>query len=103
LEGLGISLLQASSAGVPIVASRIGGTPEAVRDGVTGLLVPAADARALGDAIGRLLDDRPFGERLGQAGRALMRSEFSIDAMVEGNLAVYRELLPQVPSEAGPR
>jgi glycosyltransferase involved in cell wall biosynthesis len=97
MEGLGVSLLQASSAGVPIVASRVGGIPEAVRDGVNGLLVPAADVEALGNAVGRLLEDRPLAARLGEAGRSLMRAEFSIDAMVEGNLAVYRELLPEVP------
>jgi glycosyltransferase involved in cell wall biosynthesis len=96
-EGLGVSLLQASSAGIPIVASRAGGVPEAVRDGVNGLLVPPADPRALGAAIAGLLDDSMLAERLGEGGRALMRSEFSIEAMVEGNLAVYRELVPSQP------
>jgi glycosyltransferase involved in cell wall biosynthesis len=93
LEGLGVSLLQAASAGVPILASRTGGIPEAVRDGVNGLLVPPGDVGALGEALGRLLGDAALRHRLGEGGRALMRSEFSIDVMVEGNLAVYRELL----------
>lgn len=93
LEGLGVSLLQASSAGVPIVASNAGGIPEAVRDGVNGLLVPPSDATALGAAIARLLRDPQHARALGEAGRSLMRREFSVDGMVEGNLAVYRELI----------
>lgn len=93
MEGLGVSLLQAASAGVPIVASDAGGIPEAVRDGFNGLLVTPGDVTALGAALGRLLQHRSLAVRMGRAGRVLMRSEFSIDAMVEGNLAVYRELL----------
>jgi glycosyltransferase involved in cell wall biosynthesis len=93
MEGLGVSLLQASSAGVAILASAAGGIPEAVRDGINGLLVPPGDAAALGAALGRLLDDATLRRRLGEGGRELMRREFSIDAMVEGNLAVYSELL----------
>jgi glycosyltransferase involved in cell wall biosynthesis len=93
MEGLGVALLQAASAGVPILASRAGGIPEAVREGVNGLLVPPGDAAALGAALARLLADPNLRRRLGAGGRELMRREFSIDAMVEGNLAVYRELL----------
>lgn len=93
MEGLGVALLQAASAGVPIVASRVGGIPEAVRDGENGLLVPPNDPQALGAALGALLDQPERRRALGAAGRALMAREFSIDAMVEGNLAVYRELL----------
>ncbi len=94
-EGLGVSLLQASSAGVPIIASRAGGIPEAVREGVNGLLVPPGDVAALGQAIARLLRDPDLARRLGRGGRILMSAEFSIQAMVEGNLAVYRELLAE--------
>ncbi len=93
LEGLGVSLLQAASAGVPIVASRVGGIPEAVRDGVNGLLVPPGDAEALGRAVSRILGDADLAARMGAAGRELVGREFSVDGMVEGNLRVYRELL----------
>lgn len=93
MEGLGVSLLQASSAGVPIIASRVGGIPEAVREGENGLLVEPGDPRALGAAIGALLDDPARRQQLGASGRERMNREFSIDAMVEGNLAVYREVL----------
>jgi len=92
MEGLGIALLQAAGAGVPIVAVNAGGMPEIVRDGNNGLLVPPGDSAALAAAILRLLSDRPLMQRMGQAGRALVESEFSIDRMVEGNLQVYRGL-----------
>ena len=93
MEGLGISLLQAASAGVPIVASRVGGIPEAVRDGGNGLLVPPGDSEALGRAIRRVLSDPGLAAELGAAGRLWVSREFSVDGMVEGNLEVYRELL----------
>jgi glycosyltransferase involved in cell wall biosynthesis len=93
MEGLGVSLLQAACAGVPIVASRVGGIPEAVHEGETGLLVPPGDVVALGAAIAALLGDPERRRVMGAAGKALMASAFSIDAMVEGNLAVYRELV----------
>ncbi|WP_020650453.1 glycosyltransferase [Solimonas variicoloris] len=95
-EGLGVSLLQASANGVAIVASRAGGIPEAVRDGVNGLLVPPHDVQALGDAIIALAGDDARRHALGAAGRRLIAEEFSVDVMVDGNLAVYRELLPEV-------
>ena len=92
MEGLGIALLQAAGAGVPIVAVNAGGMPEIVRDGSNGLLVPPGDSAALGAAIHRLLSDPRLMQRMGQAGRDLVASEFSIEGMVAGNLQVYREL-----------
>ncbi len=93
LEGLGVSLLQASAAGVPIVASAVGGIPEAVRDGVNGRLVPAGDPMALGAAVDALLRDAPLRRQLGAGGRVLVRQEFSVATMTRGNLEVYRDLL----------
>jgi glycosyltransferase involved in cell wall biosynthesis len=93
MEGLGVSLLQASAAGVPVIASRAGGMPEAVRDGDNGLLVPPGDADALRAAIERLVGDAALRAQLSAGGRQLIAREFSLDAMVDGNLAVYRELL----------
>jgi len=95
MEGLGVSLLQASAAAVPIVASRAGGLPEAVEDGVSGLLVPPGDVAALANALRRLLDDAALRRRFGEAGRARVLAQFSIDAMVDGNLAVYRKVLTE--------
>jgi len=95
MEGLGVSLLQASAAAVPIVTSRAGGLPEAVEDGVTGLLIAPRDVAGLRSALQRLLVDAALRHRLGAAGRARILREFSIDAMVDGNLAIYRKVLAQ--------
>ena len=89
MEGMGISLLQASAAKVPIVASDVGGIPEAVRHGENGLLVPPNDAVALRAAIRKLVHDPALRKRLGETGRRIVTEEFSIDTMVEGNLSVY--------------
>ncbi|MEQ1437862.1 glycosyltransferase [Fontimonas sp. SYSU GA230001] len=93
MEGLGVSLLQAAAAGVPIIASRAGGMPEAVRDGENGLLVPPGDVGALQAALERVLGDDALRLQLARGGPALIAREFSMDAMVEGNLTVYREVL----------
>ncbi|HWT71986.1 MAG TPA: glycosyltransferase [Oxalicibacterium sp.] len=95
MEGLGVSLLQASAAAIPIVASRAGGLPEAVEDRLNGLLVPPGDVAALTSALKLLLDDADLRRRFGAAGRTRILSEFSIDAMVDGNLAVYRKVLAE--------
>ncbi|MBL8438741.1 MAG: glycosyltransferase [Zoogloeaceae bacterium] len=93
MEGLGVSLLQAGAAAVPIIASRAGGLPEAVADGVTGLLIPPGDVTALGAAMARLLGDRRLRQQMGAASRRRIEREFSVDAMVTGNLAIYEKVL----------
>lgn len=93
MEGLGVSLLQASAAGVPIIACRAGGMPEAVADGFSGLIVKPGDAGELAAALRRLIEDPELRRRLGAQGRARIEREFSVEQMVEGNLAVYREIL----------
>ncbi len=93
MEGLGVALLQAAACGVPIVAGRAGGMPEIVRPGVNGELIEPGDADALAGHLIRLLGDAALRQRYGDAGRALVQAEFSVDAMVEGNLHVYREVL----------
>ena len=92
-EGLGNVCLQAAAAGVPCIGSRVGGIPEAIADGVTGLLVPVGDAAALAAAIDRLLGDAPLRQRLGAAGPAYVESDFTPPALAAGNRAVYRRVL----------
>ncbi|MEW6765589.1 MAG: glycosyltransferase family 4 protein [Pseudomonadota bacterium] len=94
-EGLGVSLLQASAAGVPVIATRAGGIPEAIRDGETGLLVEPGDVTGLRQAILRLLGDAALRRSLGQAGRRYVLEQCTTETMVEGNLAVYRAILSQ--------
>lgn len=93
MEGLGVSLLQASAAGVPIIASRAGGMPEAVADGVSGMLVAPGDAAELAQALSKLCTDAALRKTLGAQGQKRIEEEFSVEKMVQGNIAVYRELL----------
>lgn len=88
-EGLPNVLLEASAAGVPVVATAVGGTPEVVADGETGYLIPAGDPGALAERVLRLLGDAGQRRRMGDAGRELMRSRFSFEAQA----AAYIELL----------
>lgn len=88
-EGLPIVVLEAMERGRPVVATAVGGTPEAVLDGETGLLVPAGDVEALAAALVRLRDDPALRVRLGAAGRARVESEFSLAAMCSRTLALY--------------
>ena len=93
MEGFANVAMQAMASGIPVVSSAVGGMPESVRDGVTGLLVPPCDPPALAAALQRLLDDPALRARLGEQGRRIVEQEFNTDAMIEGNLRVYRELL----------
>jgi len=92
-EALSNALLEAMAAGAPVVATRVGGTPEALVDGETGLLVPPADVAALAVAIARLLGAPLLAARLGQAARQVIEDRFSIARMTMDTQLLYRELL----------
>jgi glycosyltransferase involved in cell wall biosynthesis len=92
-EGLPLAVLEAMAAGKPVVASHIGGTDEAVLEGVTGLLVPPADPCALARAIRVVLADPALARRLGAAGRSRVDAEFSARRMVRAVEATYDEVL----------
>lgn len=96
-EGLGVILLQAAACGVPIVAARAGGMPEIVHPGVNGELIEPGDHAGLARHLKRLLADPGLRQRYGAAGRELALRDFSIEAMVEGNRAVYRGVLRPQP------
>jgi glycosyltransferase involved in cell wall biosynthesis len=91
-EGVPQSLLQAMAAGVPVAASAIGGIPEVVADGRTGLLVPPEDPAALARAVVETLRDRGAARVRAEAARDLVRSRFSHDRCVDRLLALYAEL-----------
>lgn len=95
IEGLGVVLLQAASAGVPVIASRAGGMPEAVVDAQTGWLVEPGDVAGLQRALVALLEAPDQAKAYGRAGRDRMQREFSIEQMVAGNAQVYRALTSQ--------
>ena len=91
-EGLGTSLLDAMAAGKACIGTRVGGIPEVIEDGVTGLLVPPHDPPALAAAIVRLLKDPARRAGMGEAGLARVKTKFSVEKMVEGTLGAYRRL-----------
>jgi glycosyltransferase involved in cell wall biosynthesis len=94
-EGLPIALLEAMAAGLPVVATRVGGVPEVVVDGVTGLLVPPRDPEAFSKAILKLLQDPDLRQKMGQAGRERVMEHFSAERMVQDTEALYQQLLSE--------
>lgn len=92
-EGLSNVILESMAAGLPVVATRTGGNPELVADGITGFLVPPADAGALAASIERLLARPRMASQFGEQARRRAVERFSLEAMVESTGSLYRELL----------
>jgi glycosyltransferase involved in cell wall biosynthesis len=101
-EALSNVLLESMAAGAPTVATRVGGTPEALVHEETGLLVAPGDSRGLATAVARLLDDRALAARLGRAARQSIQDRFSVDRMVESTEQLYTELLARKQRTALP-
>jgi sugar transferase (PEP-CTERM/EpsH1 system associated) len=94
-EGLSNAMLEAMAAGLPIVATAVGGTPMGVVDGITGLLVPPRDPVALAEAIACLLRDPNLRHQMGQAGRERVAAQFDIATTVRCTEALYQRLLQE--------
>ncbi len=92
-EGLPLSMVLAMGAGLPVVATAVAGVPEVVTDGVTGLLVPPADADALGHALARIVTDPAEAARLGASASAFVLPRFGVDVYVRAVVNLYDELL----------
>jgi len=90
-EAQGLSILEAMALSRPVVASNVGGIPEMIENGATGLLVPPHDAEALGDAIARLLTDHPYADTLARAGHDLVYERFCVELMVRAVETIYDE------------
>lgn len=88
-EAFGIVLAEAMACGTPCVGTAVGGAPDVIIDGETGLLVPYGDVDALATALGRVLGDEALAARMGAAGRERAMREYSWDAVVERTLGVY--------------
>jgi len=101
-EGLGLALLEAASAGVAVVACAVGGVPDVVVDGETGVLVPRDDAVALHDAIARLLGAPQERRRLGAGARRHVERRFDTARLVAEHLALYTRLLTEPAAAPAP-
>jgi glycosyltransferase involved in cell wall biosynthesis len=92
-EGLPVMALEAMAAGVPVVATAVGGTPEAIREGVDGFLVPPGDPGAIADRLRRLLDDEDTRLDMGRKGRERVLGEFTFEAQAQTFHQLFEELL----------
>jgi glycosyltransferase involved in cell wall biosynthesis len=101
-EGLGIALLEAMAMGVPVVGFAVGGVPEIVVDGVTGMLCPAGDVEALGATMRAATAAGATLAEMGKAARARVVERFSVKAMGEGYRAVYAGLVGAATSPPPP-
>ncbi|MBX9622436.1 MAG: glycosyltransferase family 4 protein [Gemmataceae bacterium] len=99
-EGLPNVALEASAAGVPVVATAVGGTPEVVADGETGLLVPPGDPAALAEMLLTLLRDPALRSRMGAAGRRRMRERFTFEAQAKAYLDLFARVCSSPASAA---
>jgi glycosyltransferase involved in cell wall biosynthesis len=91
-EAFGLAIVEAMATGIPVVAARVGGVPEVVTDGSTGLLVPPEDPSAIALALLSLAGDPGEAARLGGGGRAAYRARFSREAMTAAVVEIYREV-----------
>jgi glycosyltransferase involved in cell wall biosynthesis len=91
-EGFPNAVVEAMAAGLPVVATKVGGMPEAIVDEVTGILVPPRDVTALGAALGSLASDPDLRARMGDAGRARIAANFTLSICADAYARVYRDL-----------
>jgi len=90
-EGLPMSILEAMAAGLPCVASAVGGVPEIIEDGITGFLIKQNTEDAVVTALARLIEDPAARANMGAAGRSRYEKVFSSSSMASNTLALYRE------------
>ena len=92
-EGNPLSVLEAMATGLPVVSTAVGGVPELVQDGATGLLVPAGDAHALAEAMTQIGRDAPLRAAIGNAARQTALQRFDVRVMSRAYAALYQQLL----------
>ncbi|MFP4472432.1 MAG: glycosyltransferase family 4 protein [Candidatus Omnitrophota bacterium] len=97
-EGLGLSVMEAQSVGMPVVASNVGGLPDIIEHEVSGLLVPPGDADALAGSVIRVLRDRELSRRLGENARSAAVRFYGVDLMADRVLDVYMRVAGQAAS-----
>lgn len=95
-ESFGVAVIEASACGKPVVVSNVGGLPEVVADGTTGLIVPPRSPGRAAEAIARLVADGQLRRQMGQAGREWVRSRYQWSDNVRQMLQIYQEMVPEV-------
>lgn len=95
-EGFPNVVLEAMAAGLPVVATRVGGVPEIIQDGFTGLLVSPQDHEALAHAVLQVMQDPVLAARIGRAGQQRIRSHFGLDRLISEIEQLYTPMSPQV-------
>ena len=102
-EGSSVSAMEAMALGKPVVGTAVGGVPEVVADGDTGLLVPPGEPEALAEAVGALLADRERAQTMGDRGRQRAATHFDIQLMIERTGAVYADVMRETMEGSKPR
>jgi len=97
-EGFANVGLQAMASGIPVVTTSVGGMPEMVQHEITGLVVPPGDSKTLAQAIEELLSNPGRRSMMGRLGQDIVRESFSVEKMVDSNLALYQKVLASRPS-----
>ena len=92
-EGTPVTAIEALAAGRPVVATRVGGLPDVVRDGEDGFLVPAGATDELAERLARLARDPELRDRMGRAGREHVRGRYAVERLVNDVDLLYRSLL----------
>jgi glycosyltransferase involved in cell wall biosynthesis len=91
-EGVSLALLEAMAVGLPVIATAVGGTPEVITDGVTGLLIPPRDPAALAGALARFLADPAGAKQMGAKARRHVAANFSLERLGREINEIYGEL-----------
>jgi glycosyltransferase involved in cell wall biosynthesis len=99
-EGFGVAAVEASATGLPVVATNVYGIPDAVRDGLTGLLVPPRDSKAISQSLATLIESPSLRRWLGQAGREYVARHYSWQANTAQMASIYERLTHPQPSKA---
>jgi glycosyltransferase involved in cell wall biosynthesis len=92
-EGLGIALIEAMASGLPVIGTRLGGIPEVIEEGVTGLLCVPGDSIELADAMKKLISDSTLREKMGHAGRKIYEEKFTVEGMIRNIESLYEKLV----------
>lgn len=92
-EAFGRVVVEAQAAGVPVVATKVGGVIDIIEDGKNGLLVPPADAKSMAEAVMRIFKDTQFARELAQNAYVKVKEKYNVELMVKNTLDVYREVL----------